>query len=1178
MSLDNGNPPSTPDHRPAADVSFHRLADQNGESSSKAESRSSWSSKRASRDEEEARGETRRSRDTPSGHSTGERKPGGATHRHRKSGGFLLEPALLNGSPREGAGPDRHGKKKAQNGHLYVEKRRPGSTRLSGDYSSLGSSPLSREVSIDHAVSTAQSQPSSRTPSMDPAQLVQMALDLSESRRRHVSGSLHVPLPQSRDGRRSSGLRASTGRIVSSHDQRRSYMSSELPYGASVPPDGDQPDADTVDDLPRDFTPATLSRAERARKYFELASEHRRLLQHLPPLKMDANAPGNHTFVTANSPGTTYAEITRVPSHANNKHELGRPYNPLQALRNRRMRARERQQLSAPPEAWQDTDRIRHWIDDVEAATGHPEYRTIPDRVQLPTYPGDDGVPTDKQESSKGHRRTETASSVITRPENGWSIEPSELLADTYWTEQEENKTLLESRQGSPLFPKRTRLSVEIPRTLEEDGDDSSRQSDKQQTVAEDVPFHKRAHRGPHLLPRLHKRPKGPSRSGSTTSVSSDEGRAGATKAYGGDDGDYNVGPLERHMRDMIAKDERGELSSPDMLSPDHWDSKHTQFPLLQGTVRRPHRDTVSSQTGGRRPHRDTLSSQVNGRLSVETARPLHRRARSADGRVDASDPRASMDTASSVDLSSPVMPGMAASVRGSSPEGSRLKQRSKLHKIPLFRNHSKERNNIERTDFATGPEKRPPSAPGLAAFEPRSSQESSRPSEMQRQRTADSYSSSLRRQGTATTSSGSAREPSSTVGRFFKGGRIGELVRNESTRFGGRFRTKDPLINDGALSDVSAVSDLSDLEDDDVGDRDARYMESGEPSPRTSLDQRRVKPKYYLQNLPSFKSPNSRNNADTPLSTDSDHISRQQRAQREAGRSTRFDRLAPPRINLPTDDDDTDFASNRDDTLLDARRKSYGFLGTRSEGTSQASLGPPGSNDRLPVTALSKLRSQGQRHWSISDRAQPQARNDSQVSVRDVARAKALLLSSGIKAREIQRRADTPREDSLQLYSKMSELTGKGLGSVPRKQEHVAASRMLSEHLQSALSSFETALEDFQTGSAQRLATQLDDLQRKAVDQLSKAVHETSDDADAFVVELTTKGPQDVKRVDDAIDDILRERRRQFRLLRRAGFKLLEWLVLGIMWWVWFIVVLFNTAKRVVVGLLKLLRWLFWF
>jgi hypothetical protein len=91
----------------------------------------------------------------------------------------------------------------------------------------------------------------------------------------------------------------------------------------------------------------------------------------------------------------------------------------------------------------------------------------------------------------------------------------------------------------------------------------------------------------------------------------------------------------------------------------------------------------------------------------------------------------------------------------------------------------------------------------------------------------------------------------------------------------------------------------------------------------------------------------------------------------------------------------------------------------------------------------------------------------------------------------------------------------------------------------------------------------------------LTNLVHDTSDEADAFTVELTTRQPQQTKQVDDAIDEMIRQRRRQFRLFRRAGFKLLEWLVLSIMWGIWFMVVVFNTGKKIIVSILRFLRWL---
>ena len=307
---------------------------------------------------------------------------------------------------------------------------------------------------------------------------------------------------------------------------------------------------------------------------------------------------------------------------------------------------------------------------------------------------------------------------------------------------------------------------------------------------------------------------------------------------------------------------------------------------------------------------------------------------------------------------------------------------------------------------------------------------------------------------------------------------------------------------------------------------------------------------------------------------TSSDPIADQQRAQKAAGRSIRFDRLAPPRINLPDDNGSTsELAVNPE-----SRRKSYGALDVESKPTSRASSVSPDSRGvgRAHDKRMDGFRSGRQRHWSISDRLRPE--QASKVTMRDVARVRALLLSSGVKAREIQRLANTPRNQPLPVMEGATNAVGQELGSVPRKEEHIRVSKMLSDHLSSLLSAFEKTIKDFQSGPATSLSSRVDELQRKAADHLTTIVHETSDDADAFVVELTTKQPQDIKRVDDAIDEMLRQRRRQFRLLRRTGFKLLEWMLLGIMWWVWFIVVLFKSVRKMVVGFWSFLRWLLLF
>ncbi|KAI7168242.1 hypothetical protein KC324_g11643, partial [Hortaea werneckii] len=342
----------------AADISFTRLGNHNrhGESSSQAESRSRSSGKRSGETQRWSRGEigSSHSRDIGSSHShshshgtpssrastegDSRRRYG---HMSKKSGGgFLLDSFSPNGHARRSEGEereqererqwDRHGKRKAQDGHgshLQVEKRRHGQNRFStGSSYGAGGSPLSREVSMStqdndrtNAPRSASGSQHARSASMDPAQLVQMALELSESRRRQTSAPMHWPMGSPRDSRRVSALASghherprSPGRpraSLGARDVSNNASAAAQPrQSIATEPASDQPASEIV---PDHFSSATLARAEKARKYFELASEHRRLLESLPPLKADAEAPGNYTFVSTSSPHTPHPQIER---------------------------------------------------------------------------------------------------------------------------------------------------------------------------------------------------------------------------------------------------------------------------------------------------------------------------------------------------------------------------------------------------------------------------------------------------------------------------------------------------------------------------------------------------------------------------------------------------------------------------------------------------------------------------------------------------------------------------------------------------------------------------------------------------------------------------------------------------------------------------------------------------
>ena len=1186
MSSNGDHSTSTLQTPPAAlDVGFASVGGQrrNGESSSKAESRSSEKRSSGSSRSNRSDGQVEQhegSRDIPHQRISSRVPNGSIGHRTRNSGGFMLDSIFTNGSPK---GPNSNGKRKAQDGHLHIDKRRVAQNRLSVD-SAQRSSPLSRHVSNAlRDEDEGPEQPSSRPQSMDPTQLVQMALNLSESRKRHISGTVQAPLPLSQ--RTASGPRISSygtvktnssGRkrvIQLSADSSRRSRASDRSGMDEVDQSNDEIEAQDPDDnVLYTFSPATLSRAEKARKYFELASQHRRLLQSLPPLKPDSSAPGNFTFETTSRPGSAYPQITRTLSSTADQHVLGRSYNPIQSLRNRRVRIREKRPFPVPPDSWADLEKVNGWIDDVESATNDPYYRMDGDRVQLPLLDEVDGTgDARKNEPSLRHRRTDTVGSVIIRPENSWTIEPTELLADTYWTEKGDNKAYIENRQGNTIFPKPDRRSIDTPRiSVEMHRGREDAPEDGNENDAEELRMASRTRRL--IMPlkghdkRKHRRLI--SRSPSVSSSSSNERRPSASIAKKFGPGEENIGPLENYMQELIAKDEQGELSSPEMASPDHWDSKHMPYP-------RAIRETKQHES----------PTKANGRSSLEVPRIGHVRSKSADGRFGSFDHgRSSTESPGSAPLS-PIASQtstLADTVKSESLNSRRsldIQRRGAL-KLPDSRPHSNERNNIAQVDFADGAGAALATIPSVAS---RASEESARPSRFLRHRTDESYANSLQQVDTGSSigMSASIKDSGSTVGRILKGGRdrIGTLVRGDGPRFSDRFKNRDRL-DAGGVSDVSrGASDIEDAEmdADAVGHLKRRTTDSPldssrDVSPRASLDRARPKPKYHLSNLPSFTSSarDKRTQFDSPASTNSDPIARQSRAQQEAGKSERFERLAPPRITLPHNSSNPELAVDPTDSF-ERKRKGYGELKNKLD---SYAFGPPA----LPFAGLGST--PRQRHWSIYDQIQPQHVTSDKITHRDIARVKALLLCSAIKAREIQRRADRPREAHAMVFptsvlEKASETAGQTMEGVPLKEEPVVAARMLSDHLSSSFSDFEQALASFQNGKAKELNSQLDELRQRASEHLTKLVHETSDEADAFTVELTTRQPQHIRQVDGAVDTMLNRRRRQFRLLKSTGFKMLEWLVLSIMWWIWFIVVVFNIGKKSVVVLLRFLRWL---
>jgi len=62
-----------------------------------------------------------------------------------------------------------------------------------------------------------------------------------------------------------------------------------------------------------------------------------------------------------------------------------------------------------------------------------------------------------------------------------------------------------------------------------------------------------------------------------------------------------------------------------------------------------------------------------------------------------------------------------------------------------------------------------------------------------------------------------------------------------------------------------------------------------------------------------------------------------------------------------------------------------------------------------------------------------------------------------------------------------------------------------------------------------------------------------------------------------DVIEKMLRRRRRRFRWVRRGMWLGVEWVLVGFMWYVWFVVMMLRAVLGIGTGTIKAVRWLLW-
>jgi len=265
------------------------------------------------------------------------------------------------------------------------------------------------------------------------------------------------------------------------------------------------------------------------------------------------------------------------------------------------------------------------------------------------------------------------------------------------------------------------------------------------------------------------------------------------------------------------------------------------------------------------------------------------------------------------------------------------------------------------------------------------------------------------------------------------------------------------------------------------------------------------------------------------------------------------------------------------------SRRKSYGFSQaldlSRSRDASNllnSAIGPVASlPDLYPTRSASEhmlgdMGEQGQEH---SDSAH--------VTWRDIRRAEALLYSSTVKAREIERRAEDPQTHMPKFL--IDSFAPENLNSiksfrVKRREQHVVAAKNITETLEKYSTNFNYKLHSFTAALAPTLHRQLQLLEDSVENTLTPQVRITADAAGELSIKLTTASTLAVKSLNDSIDAAFRRRKRgPFRAVRKGWFALIEWGVVGLLWFIWAIVSFFQVIFGAFRFINKTTRWLLW-
>ncbi|TGJ88303.1 hypothetical protein E0Z10_g476 [Xylaria hypoxylon] len=1162
------------------------------------------------------------------------------SHKPRSSGGFLLSNSILNESSEPDPKPRDDNRRKSR---IPVDNRK-GKSPLRSSEDSSHLEPADSHVAMDidgqgkarahpGRISTGRadvhdnrprSQMASRRRSMIPSlrpssapldadstQIVSMALDLSESRRLASRRNISSPIPP-----RLAQLPDSTpGRSLKQHLQQQRRSSRNIspradrnlsPRIVSTPRISSplQPTLDHNSTYTYHFSSSTLDRAQRAKEYLELIAQYRRLLLFLPPLKQEARSRPS-TSGPIVSPNSTGSPLDLTSESQNQT--LGRAYNPLQYIRNRKIRTRERKAIDGEAQGFRDVLRVTDWVDKVATVAAASRTTQSP---KLPLFSAA-GESLAQQLPTSNLPRPVSALNKPKRPRFEWSIDPADMLADIYWLEHDNNRFLIEDRHYAKIYtPKAeiyqpTNQATESPHPTpapKENSDSDGRdipEQDVSQSIKPDVETtlsstRDRARQKLQDLRGLHHKHSSSIyshhdflkfRRGSSSDSSDSEsdrrrrGRNGTISASGKD-------LLEKQMNEMLAKESQDEQE----YFAGGVDISHLK-PLPAGiitpdrtskTPQRGHGRTDSRMEAAERPGKALLDKRnqtppvYSGRASLEV--PPHPYRSSID--LDSSRPPSSDIALKGHQTGYVPAIGMDLSPAASRPSSPARKPFSKVKSI--FRDRSRDREDRENDDRVTSPIDSTGTISISAATE-NATQPFERPRSKSSTREFNTKATHESHKSHRPMASLSLR-PDEQVGlrTIFKGGaKLDDMIRGGVSKMTDLIWKKD-----------SSSSDSSD-DDSDTDDQRGRPTRSALLSPGSSARQHenRRSVKNYMDIMPNFKSTSTYMDKPAPHEIDGSV----QVLSRPPSRSPRFEQLKPPRIDVRRaslelseleDNASRNFIDpNMSETDSGLRGSSHP-MHNRPRQTSKELQDILSIRDtESPLSHIGdRTHVSEHRNWIIPDRTS--LSQHTPISRREVARLRALILCSGIKAMEISRRANEPRllfgPDMKTASLPWTEINrfvpDKELNlRLPQTEIFSATTRILSQSINRSIEVFEKSASGFSTNAAPRLQQRVDALHNRVALDLMDMTRRAADEADDVSHNIVDYQRLKVKNAVDTMDKMLRRRRRRFRWVRRAGWLAVEWVLVGFMWYVWFIVMITRIILGVGQGAVSVVRWLLW-